>query len=157
MASTNTSTVFSTTSTIVPSAFNTNPPPYGTDSSLTIFLHDTRALQGNPFYKLVEEARKTFLDSSNIVEYMARSTFVDEPTPEAQQAREKDIRDFLQYRCPVIIGKKSAETSTAAGSSTGTAKSSASPEKEMSGECVYLDQDMIDSWAAKKCPEGRRL
>jgi hypothetical protein len=137
------------------STSTSNPPPYCADTSIPIFLHNGTAqlLQDNPFYKFVEEARQGFISSSDILQYMARSTFVDDPTPALQLARECDIRDFLRYSCPVLVGRKPAST-TDGGHSY---EKLSSDEKVMGRAHVYLDQDMVDRWAEKKCPQGRRL
>lgn len=139
------------------SSSSNNPPPYGTDTSISIFPHDGKGqvFSDDPFYKLVEETRQLFLSNSNILQYMARSTFVGEPTTELQLARESDTRDFLQYNCPVVVGRKLPATSSTGGGHIHDSPNIA--EKVMGREHVYIDQDMIDCWAGKKCPNGRRL
>ncbi|OAX32252.1 hypothetical protein K503DRAFT_870248 [Rhizopogon vinicolor AM-OR11-026] len=137
-------------------ASTSNPPPYGSDTSMCLFLNDKGRLpQDDAFYKLVEEARQGFLASNDIMQYMAQSTFMDDPTPEAQQEREDDIRDFLRYNCPVVVGCKPAPSRS--GADGGHSHDSLYRAEKVSGkEHAYLNQDMIDRWAEKRCPPGRR-
>ncbi|KAG1767341.1 hypothetical protein EV702DRAFT_1282613 [Suillus placidus] len=128
-----------------------NPPPYGADTSLYIFLENARGqlLPEHPFYQLVEETRQIFLCSGDTLEYMANSTFVDNPESQSRLARVDEIRGLLRYNCPVIVGSKLA--------AIGGGLPHGSPniaEKVTGREHIYLDQDM---WASKRGPDDRRL
>ncbi|KAG1873789.1 hypothetical protein F4604DRAFT_1681007 [Suillus subluteus] len=59
-------------------------------------------------HQLVDKTRQGFLSSGDTLEYMANSTFVDNPTSQSQLARVDEIWGLLQYNCPVIVGSKSA-------------------------------------------------
>jgi hypothetical protein len=129
-----------------------NPPPYGADTSLYIFLENSegKLLPEHPFYQFVEETRQGFLSSGDTLEYMANSTFSDNPTSQSQLARVDEIRGLLRYDFPVIVGSKSA--------AIGGGLPPGSPniaEKVAGREHIYLEQDMIDQ--CKKGSDGRRL
>jgi len=129
-----------------------NPPPYGADTSLYIFLENSegKLLPEHPFYQFVEETRQGFLASGDTLEYMANSTFSDSPTSQSRLARVDGIRGLLRYDFPVIVGSKSA--------AIGGGLPPGSPniaEKVAGREHIYLEQDMIDQ--CKKGSDGRRL
>ncbi|KAG1857698.1 hypothetical protein DFJ58DRAFT_913422 [Suillus subalutaceus] len=118
-----------------------NPPPYSADTSLCIFLDNGggQLLPDHPFYQLVDETRQGFLSSGDTLEYMANSTFVDNPTSQSQLARVDEIRGLLRYNCPVIVSSKSA--------AIGGGLPHDGPniiEKVAGRKHIYLDQDMID-------------
>ncbi|KAG1855482.1 hypothetical protein C8R48DRAFT_776369 [Suillus tomentosus] len=131
-----------------------NPPPYSADTSLYVFLENSGGclLPNHQFYQLVDETRRGFLHDNDILEYMANSTFVDNPTPESQLTRMDEIRDLLRNNCPVIVGSKSAAIGGGLlHNGPGVA------EKVADREHIYLDQDLINQWLSKKSPDGRWL
>ena len=122
---------------------NAPPPYYSVDTSLYVFLDSGAGplRSDHPLYQLIEETRQGFLCSSDILEYMARSTFVDKPTPQSQLARVGAIQDLLRYKCPVVVGSKSAAIGG------GLRHDSPNIADKVAGrEHIYLDQYMIDCW-----------
>ncbi|KAG2361187.1 hypothetical protein BDR07DRAFT_1486166 [Suillus spraguei] len=130
-----------------------NPPPYGADTSLYIFLENSggQLRPDHPFYQLVEETRQGFLCSGDTLEYMANSTFVDNPTSKSQLTRVDEIRDLLRHNFPVIVGSKSAAIGG------GLLHGSPNIAEKVPRQHIYLDQNMIDQWASKASSDGRRL
>ncbi|KAG1855436.1 hypothetical protein C8R48DRAFT_309524 [Suillus tomentosus] len=131
-----------------------NPPPYSADTSLYVFLENSegRLLPNHRFYQLVDETRRGFLHDNDILEYMANSTFADNPTPESQLTRMDEIRDLVRNNCPVIVGSKSAAIGG------GLLHDGPNVAEKVAGrEHIYLDQDLINQWLSKKSPNGRWL
>lgn len=131
-----------------------NPPPYSADTSLYIFLDDGggQLFPDHPFYQLVEETRQGFLCSGDTLEYMANSTFVDNPVLQSQLVRVDEIRSLLRYNCPVIVGSKSAVIG--GGLPHGCPNMA---EKVTGRKHIYLNQDTIDQWESKKSSDDSRL
>ena len=129
-----------------------NPPPYCAETTLHISLHDggEQLYPDHSFYQLVEETRRGFLSSNNILEYIATSTLVEnELTPQSKLVRVGEIRNFLQYNFPVVVGTIHAAIG-------GGLPHDASLEVQVSMEhTIYLDQFMIDAWLKKSSSTDR--
>ncbi|KAG2116625.1 uncharacterized protein F5147DRAFT_649087 [Suillus discolor] len=77
---------------------------------------------------------------------MARSTFIDNPTPESQLTRMDEIRDLLQNNLnqqPLVAALPHDGPNDA--------------EKVVGREHIYLDQDLINQWLSKKSSDGHWL